>query len=405
MFNSVNNKNYYTGIKITIMVVAVFFAIVCITGCGEKQQNESSEGAAASKPSGIFPKKEESKASTTDERIREILDAMTIKQKIGQVMLVRCPQNMQIESMRTYQFGGYVLYEQDFKDENDKPVSAKKAKETIAAYSAAPEIAPFIAVDEEGGSVVRASANKKMFPEGPYASPRDIYNKEGEKGLYKDARKKSERLLGYGINMNLAPVADVVTKKTAMMYDRAIGTDGKTTARLVKGMVAEMDKAKIAAVLKHFPGYGNNADSHKSAVTDKRSINVLRESDFLPFKAGVEAGAAGVMLSHVIQKRIDERMPASLSSKVNKVLRKELEFDGVTIVDDLWMLKSDDYGLEDDAAVMAISAGNDMMISTAFEQDFTSIYRGVMDKKITESRLDESVSRILRWKLALGIIE
>ena len=157
--------------------------------------------------------------------------------------------------------------------------------------------------------------------------------------------------------------------------------------------------------MKHFPGYGSNGDTHTCIVRDYRDYDSFVNGDFLPFIEGINQGADCVLVSHNIVECIDSEMPASLSGKVIGILRNDLEFDGVIITDDLMMDGVSDYFSEGESAVMAIIAGNDMILSTDYSLQYESVLAAVYDGRITEERIDESVTRILLWKYELGLIK
>jgi len=161
----------------------------------------------------------------------------------------------------------------------------------------------------------------------------------------------------------------------------------------------------MGSVLKHFPGYGNNGDTHKNIIFDKRDYKQFENVDFVPFKAGIAAGGDCILVSHNIVECIDNTMPASLSNEMNRIIREELDFNGVIITDDLMMDGVSNFVSDEESAVMAILAGNDMVLSTDFQIQYNSVLQAVNDGRITEERLDESIERILRWKKKLGLIE
>ena len=146
----------------------------------------------------------------------------------------------------------------------------------------------FIGSDEEGGTVTRASRNPNLFSE-PFKSPQAIYSAGGMEALAQDALDKSQALLDLGINVNFAPVCDVSTDPNDFIYDRTLGQDAETTADYITRTVLTMGDAGEMAVLKHFPGYGNNADTHTGIAVDDRPMETFENSDLLPFKAGIEA--------------------------------------------------------------------------------------------------------------------
>jgi beta-N-acetylhexosaminidase len=208
-----------------------------------------------------------------------------------------------------------------------------------------------------------------------------------------------------GINVNLAPVCDVSTNSEDFIFARSFGQNATETSKYVSAVVEEMVAANIGCALKHFPGYGNNKDTHTEIVLDHRSYQLFEESDFLPFRAGIEAGAGSVMVSHNVVSCMDPDLPASLSPEVHRILRQELEFTGVIMTDDLAMDAITDYAGDQESVVLAVLAGNDMIIGSAYAEQIPAVLAAVENGTITEEVIDEAVLRILMWKMELGIIE
>lgn len=262
----------------------------------------------------------------------------------------------------------------------------------------------FIAVDEEGGTVNRVSTNKN-FRKYPFASPQYLYKHGGMDRIKSDAKEKSELLRSIGINLNFAPVADISTNKNDFIYKRSFAKSPKETAEYVKSVVEVMNEARVGSVLKHFPGYGNNKDTHTDLVRDKRPMEKFKSEDFLPFKAGIDAKASMVLVSHNIVEAMDKNAPASISPAVHKILRDELHFDGVIITDDLAMQGVKKFVGEKNSAVLALKAGADMLCSTDFINDIAAVKAAVANGEIKEKDIDEHVLRVLRAKINLGIIK
>ena len=176
------------------------------------------------------------------------------------------------------------------------------------------------------------------------------------------------------------------------------------TAGFVEETVSVMKENKVASVLKHFPGYGNNVDTHTGISYDKRDYEQFVSSDFIPFQSGINAGADIVLVSHNIVECMDSEYPASLSKKVHEILRNELGFTGAIITDDLYMDAIKEFS-NDEAAILAVQAGNDLLCCTDFEVQIPAVINAVKEGKISENRIDESVLRILNLKISLGLLE
>lgn len=331
-----------------------------------------------------------------EKRLQTLLDSMTLEEKVGQLFFVRCPMENAMEDISTYHLGGYLLFSRDFKD-GDNWLTKEQFLEKIQSYQDVTEIPLFIGSDEEGGTVTRASRNPNLFSE-PFKSPQAIYSAGGMKALAQDALDKSQSLLDLGINVNFAPVCDVSTNPGDFIYDRTLGQDAETTADYITRTVLTMGDAGEMAVLKHFPGYGNNADTHTGIAVDDRPMETFENSDLLPFKAGIEADAPFVLVSHNIVSCMDPDLPASLSPAVHKVLRETCGFEGIAITDDLAMDAVQAYAKDGAVAVMALQAGNDMVITTDYRTQIPAVIEAVKNGTLEESVIDSACFRVLKCK-------
>ena len=197
------------------------------------------------------------------------------------------------------------------------------------------------------------------------------------------------------------------TDKTQETPEQAEGTTpAPETADYVESVVSAMAQSGIGSVLKHFPGYGDNADTHTGIARDGRPLETFLESDFLPFQAGLAAGGdtTAVLVSHNIVFCMDEGLPASLSPAVHEVLRRELDFDGVVMTDDLAMKAVADYAGDGAVAVMALEAGNDLLVTTDYRAQIPRVLEAVENGGLPEETVDGACRRVLRWKQALGLI-
>lgn len=358
------------------------------TGNGTEEEEEAEE-----------PEEPEIGSEEYYERLaRDLMDTMTVEEKAGQMFFVRCRKDTAIEDLGRYHLGGYILFAADVEGNTKESL-----KSTIQGYQDASKIGLLIGVDEEGGSVIRVSKYPE-FRAAPFRSPQSLYKEGGFELISDDTREKAELLKSLGFNVNLAPVCDVSTDPSDYIYKRTFGKGAEETAEYVKTVVGAMNGNKIGCALKHFPGYGSNADTHKGIAVDDRSYDSFATSDFIPFQAGIEAGAGSVLVSHNIVNCMDETLPASLSPAVHDILRNDLGFDGIIMTDDLMMDAIKEYIGDETSAVLAIHAGNDLILATDFDIQIPAVLAAVESGEITEERIDESVLKILVWKLRLGII-
>ena len=396
------------GRLFAVCAASIAFALG-FAGCNEQERPSYDEEAAVTiaydgtDKSGVTSIPTEDATLTpefsgTGEKIERILESMTLAEKVGQMFLVRCPEDA-VEGITEYHVGGYVLFANDFEGET-KGSLAQKLKE----YQEVSELPLLFTVDEEGGSVVRVS-KFSTFRDISFLAPRELYEQGGLERIAEDTKEKAGLLLSLGIHVNLAPVCDIAQDRTAFMYERSFGGDAKETAEYVTTVVTAANEAGLGSVLKHFPGYGNNADTHEGIVFDTRVYETYVKSDFQPFLAGIDAGAGAVMVSHNIVECMDAENPASLSFKVHRILREELSFDGVILTDELSMDAIEDFTGKEAAAVAAVLAGNDMLCCTDFEVQIPAVIAAVEDGIISEEQIDASVMRVLKWKSELGLLE
>lgn len=340
--------------------------------------------------------------SPREQLIRSCQQFMTVEEKVGQLFFVRCPEVNAAADVKDFHLGGLLLFGRDFKDKDAETVTNNIESYQRAARSDFP-LPLLVGVDEEGGSVVRISSNRNLWDH-TFASPQKLYGEGGIDRVREDAAEKCRMLMTYGVNVNFAPVADVSTDPGDFIYKRALGQDAQTTAAYTQAVVAEMTEGGVGAVLKHFPGYGNNADTHTGIAVDQRSYEQFVKEDFLPFSSGMAAGSAAVLVSHNIVTCMDDALPASLSPEVHRVLREELGFDGVVLTDDLAMGAIDQYTAEGSAAVLAILAGNDMVVTTDYHRQIPQVIAAVETGDIPMEVIDAALGRVIGWKYDLGLI-
>ena len=358
------------------------------------------------------PSEPEPPPDPKQETVEALLAEMTLEEQVGQMFCVRCPDVGAAERISEYHLGGCLLFTRDFKDSAGEWLSERDFTQKILGYQEISSLPLLIGVDEEGGTVARASRNPNLFTE-KFKSPQKVFSAGGMEAIALDAVDKNRDLLRYGINVNFAPVADVSTDPADFMYDRAFGQDAEATAAYVETVVTAAGGVsagngdgvyKIGAVLKHFPGYGDNADTHTGVAIDERPYERFLEEDFLPFRAGIEAGAGAVLMSHNVVVSMDPDLPASLSPEVHRILREELDFQGVILTDDMAMDAVKSYARDGSAAVLAVLAGNDMIVTSDFARQIPQVVEAVNGGTIDKALIDRAVERVLGWKYDLGLL-
>ena len=328
----------------------------------------------------------------------EMLSKMTLEEKVGQMFLARYPSSGVINEIKNYQPAGYILFGKDF--QNATPNSIKKELQDCQNASKIPLA---LGVDEEGGTVVRVS-QYKAFRASPFKSPREIYANGGMNAIISDSHEKSNLLKNLGINMNLAPVVDVPKTSNDFIYKRAFSTNVNEVKNFTNQIINAIKSDNITSVMKHFPGYGNNVDTHTGIAIDKRDYSNFENRDFIPFEEGIKNGAPAILVSHNIVECMDKSRPASLSENVHNILRNELGFSGIIMTDDLAMDAVKQYVENGDAATQAVLAGNDLIISSDFANQRNEVLQAVKDGTIEENTINNAVKRVLAWKMMYGII-
>lgn len=339
------------------------------------------------------------------------LDAMTLEQKVAQLFVVAPEALVEDVSQVTqageathagvtaWPVGGIVYFAQNLIDPDQTTAMLANVK---AFYAEDGNVAPFLAVDEEGGTVVRVADNE-AFGVQDVGDAADV----GAAGDAAAAKQAAERIAGYlaplGFNLDFAPVADVVDpSRSDTMGQRSFSSDAAVCADMVRAEVEGFLDAGMLCCAKHFPGIGAAAgDSHDDSITIEKTIEELQETDLVPFKAAIEAGVPLIMVGHLnLPNIISDGAPAPLSPVVvQDLLRDTLGYTGIICTDSLSMGAIANYYTPAEAAVAALAAGCDIPL---MPERFGEAYQGVLDAvaagTLTEERIDESVLRILKAK-------
>ena len=328
----------------------------------------------------------------------EYTEKLTLEQQTAQLFFARCPDTDAATQAAEYSPGGYILFGRDFDGKTREEVQSD-----IAYYQAAAAVPMLIGADEEGGTVVRVSANPSLR-DTRFSSPQKLYAEGGLDRIRSDTEEKDALLLSLGVNVNLAPVCDISSDPSSFIYPRTLGQDAETTSEYIRMVVEQMKNDGIGMALKHFPGYGGSADTHTGQAVDSRPLSDFEKNDLLPFEAGIDAGAQAVLVSHNIVTCLDADYPASLSPAVHTLLRDQLGFDGVIMTDDLAMQAVTDFTGDENAAVLAVKAGNDLLISSDFVTQYNAVLAAVKNGTLRESDIEQAAQRVILWKIQLGLI-
>lgn len=345
-------------------------------------------------------------AAQGDETIDALLEQMTLEQKIAQMFMVTLHGSMlnqpSQEFLRVWQPGAISLFSDNVTSTEGVAALTNAMQITMQEAGAPPLI---IATDQEGGVVSR------LAPEAGFTlMPTPLLmGAAGRNATQQMAIAVAEELRAVGVNMNLAPVSDLETNPdNPIIFRRAFGSDPEMVGEAISGYISGMQLMNIMATAKHFPGHGEtDADSHAELprlTLDRERIDTV---ELVPFRDAIQSGVAAIMVGHLWYTALDPtpNMPASLSYPVvTGLLRETLGFDGIIMTDAMDMNAVDLTYNFYDAILLAIEAGVDMLAlgpSTGPEvsiQAIQTVAAAVRDGRIPESRIDDSVRRILEAK-------
>ena len=374
------------------------FAALLLVGCA---QAIPAAGTENTQPQTAAPETTQTQPATEPEAprdaLQELLSGMTLEEKVGQMFLGRCRWETALQDIGDFRLGGFVLFGRDFDDQTPESLSAR-----LAGYQNASAVPMLLAVDEEGGTVCRVSSHTAFRTE-KFPAPREAYASGGMETALALEWEKGWLLHSLGLNVNLAPVCDITQTPGAFLYSRSLGADPVTTGQFVAGTLERLAENGVGGVMKHFPGYGDNGDTHVASVVDSRSLEELEGRDLVPFTAGIQTGLGAILVSHNIVAALDAECPASLSPAVMTYLRETMGFDRVILTDDLSMGALDGFTPEQ-SAVLAVQAGATMLCSTDFDVQIPAVIAAVRTGTISEAAIDDAAMRILQWKQDLGLL-
>ena len=326
-------------------------------------------------------------------KAEEYMKDMKLEEKLGQMIFPRFNYKNRTDDIKNKKPGGFVLFAYDF-DYNATFIQ-DYIKEIQNLSDSNVGLPLGLAVDEEGGTVVRVS--KYHRPE-KFPSPQQIYNESGNDGIAKIDAEKRDLLRKFFLNVNLAPVADISTNSSDYIYDRTIGRNAELSSEYIEKDVEGYVKDNFTCCAKHFPGYGNNIDTHGDIAIDERSYEQFQNEDFLTFEAAIRQKIPMILVSHNIVKCKDDKHPASLSKAWHDVLRNELGFSGLILTDDLSMGAIKKYTDNVSEAVLAVNAGNDILLTSDYYMHYDALIEAVHSGVIKEEVIDTACKRIIAWK-------
>ena len=352
----------------------------------------------------------DNQTATVGADVDEIMQGMSLSDMVYQMMFVT-PESITgvgtvvragdatKAALEKYPVGGIVYFAQNFE-------SREQTSEMIKATQGYSKIPLFISVDEEGGRVARLGQNLAM---GTTKLPpmKEIGDTKDPQKAYEAGETLAKELKAHGFNMDFAPDADVlINENNTEIGDRSFGSDPENVAVMVENIVKGMENGGLSATLKHFPGHGSTyLNSHSGYSESERTLEELRNSEFLPFISGIEAGADFVMISHMtLVNATEEKVPCSVSKEViTDWLINELGYQGIIITDSFSMGAITEKYTPGEAAVKAIKAGADMILMTPdLEGAHDEVIKAVESGEISTERIESSVRKILQVKAKMG---
>lgn len=328
--------------------------------------------------------------------------SMSIAERVGQLMTVAFHGKRitsHLESLiRQRQVGGVIVFAENVADAAELKALAADVQRIAHDAGARPL---FIAIDHEGGPVIRVARGLTVLPGAMAlaATPDPVASVE------RASRIAALELRAAGVNWDLAPVADVNDEpRNAILLNRSFGSDPRRVGELAAAWVRGHAREGVLSCAKHFPGHGSTTvDPHTGLPDLAHDRARLERVELVPFRAAIAAGVPTIMTAHIVMKAIDADRPATLSAKVLEgILRTDLGFDGLVVTDDLEMDALTSFGSEADVAVQAIAAGADQALLRFDEEAHKAGHQKLLDAfaggRIPIARLESALRRVLAAK-------
>lgn len=350
-----------------------------------------------------------------EEQAAQLVSQMTLEDKIAQMFVitpnaltgyasgVTAAGDTTKEAYQSRPVGGIVYMADNLTDPEQTTIMLSNMQEIARERTGLPV---FLCVDEEGGSVARIAGND-AFGVTDVGNMSDIGASGDVQNAYNAGSTIGSYLAALGFNVDFAPVADVLTNPdNQVIGQRSFGSDAQTVAGMVTSELQGLSAAGVYGMVKHFPGHGGTSgDSHDGAVSTDKTLEELMAEELVPFQSAIDGGVNFVMVGHISAPNVTgDNAPATLSKVlITDVLRGQMGYNGIVITDAMNMEAVAGFYNSDKAAVLAVTAGADMILMPAdYNTAYTGILNAVNDGTITEERINESVTRIVKAKLAMG---
>lgn len=385
--------------KKRIRSLAILLSAALLLGCVGCRTNSADTGSAAqTKP-------------TKTEEVQNIVDSMSLEEKVAQLFLVQPEAIVDIgtataagdatkQAINKTPVGGFVYFSDNLQSEQqvqDMLRNVQKYSEDRIGLPA------FLSVDEEGGTVARVASTGRF-------DVTDVGDmaKIGASGDVQQAKQAGETIGSYlselGFNLDFAPDADVLTNPdNTVVKKRSFGSDPRVVSDMSLAVAQGLAQHQVYSVYKHFPGHGATAgDTHQGYAYTDKTLDELKQSELIPFENAIQNNAEFIMAAHISAPRVTgDDTPASLSkTMITDILRGQMGYDGIVVTDAMNMGAVTEQYTSAQAAVKALQAGADLVL---MPEDFQEAYQGVLDAvkdgTLTEQRINESVTRIVKVKV------
>lgn len=365
-----------------------------------EEEVTNQEGNSTNQEKNSDIESENSAMSKKEEEINQLIEEMTLEEKIGQMIVGGVDSTVYNDETKskitTYKLGGIILFKKDL----DSTEQSIELLNQIKLENIENKLPIFLAVDQEGGRVERLPDEVLSLPTNEV-----IGEKNDEQYSYRIGEVLGDQLNAYGFNLNFAPSLDVNSNPdNPIIGNRSFSADPEVVSRLGVKTMQGMQSKNVVTAVKHFPGHGDTSvDSHLELPTVEKSLTEIEQIELIPFKHAIDSGVDIVMSSHILLPQIDPDYPASMSKIIiDGLLREQLGYEGVVVSDDMTMLAITNNFDIGDASVVAVKAGTDLVI-VAHGHDtvihvIDALKKAVAEGDLAEERINESVRRIIKLK-------
>lgn len=395
-----NKIRLFTNLLCICLLSALF-----LTACAPVKKGNNGANSITN------PAPSDSTVQTLEQRIQQKLSGMTLKEKAAQIFVitpealtgykpVTAAGSATHNALKTYPVGGLIYFGANIVT----PDQLKTMTGNTQKYAEEIEgMRLFLAVDEEGGTVARIG-NNSNFTVKKYSNMASIGATQDFGKAYEVGKTIGSYLHEYGLNLDFAPDADVLTNPhNTVIGNRSFGTDGNLVAKMDLEVAKGLADNQVLSCFKHFPGHGaTEGDTHNGFAYTNKTLDELKKSELVPFQAAVDNHIPFIMISHISAPNvIGGNTPSSLSKvMITDILRNQMGYDGIIITDSMSMGAIVNTYRPKDAVIQSIQAGADLILMTQnFEEAYQGVLDAVADGTISEQRINESLERILRVKL------